>query len=103
VATKKGAGRTRWLRGPAGPAGPRGERGVRGLTGLTGRTGAKGTSGPAGALGPDADPKKLIKILDAQIDGIYRELTTQMNRLTAVQAQLEEMRAAIRRLAGSTR
>ena len=37
-----------------------------------------------------------------QVEGIYRELTTQMTRLTLVQSQLDEVRAAIRRLAGQT-
>jgi len=42
----------------------------------------------------------LIKALDSQVDGIYRELTAQMDRMSAVQAQLGEMRTAIRRLGG---
>ena len=33
----------------------------------------------------------------------YRELTAQMNRLSSVQSQLGEVRAAIRRLSGGTK
>jgi hypothetical protein len=52
-------------------------------------------------LGPNAEPHQLIKALDAQVDGIYRELSAQMNRMTRVQAQLDDVRTAIRRLAGT--
>jgi hypothetical protein len=52
-------------------------------------------------LGPEAEPHQLIKALDAQVDGIYRELSAQMNRMTRVQSQLDEVREAIRRLAGT--
>jgi hypothetical protein len=91
---KRGAtGRT----GPAGPAGPTGAAGKRGATG---RVGARGAAGPVGALGPGADPRQLIRALDMQVDGIYRELTAQMNRMASVQSQLAEVRAAIRKLAG---
>ena len=86
--------------GPAGPAGPPGEIGTRGRSGATGPVGARGAKGPVGALGPDADPRQLIKALDSQVEGIYRELSAQMNRLSTVQAQLGDMRAAIRRLGG---
>lgn len=97
MATKKKARGMRGARGPAGPAGARGPRGERGLRGLQG---ARGAAGPVGALGPDADPKALIKALDVQVDGIYKELSTQMQRLSSVQSQLDEVRAAIRRLSG---
>jgi hypothetical protein len=89
---------TRGQMGPAGPPGPAGEPGTRGRRGATGAVGARGAVGPVGALGPDADPRELIKALDSQVDGIYRELTAQMNRLSSVQSQLGEVRAAIRRL-----
>ena len=88
---KRGAtGRT----GPPGPAGPAGARGA------TGRVGARGAVGPVGALGPGTDPRQLIRALDMQVDGIYRELSAQMTRMASMQAQLAEVRAAIRRLGG---
>jgi hypothetical protein len=92
---KQGAAGKRGPRGPAGPSGPRGARGERGKRGTQGLKGI--------ALGPDADPKRLIKALDIQVEGIYRELNTQMHRMTRVQSQLEEVRAAIRHLASRQR
>lgn len=83
--------------GPTGPPGPAGARGV------TGRIGARGATGAVGVLSPGADPRQLIRALDMQVDGIYKELTAQMNRMTLVQSQLAEVRAAIRRLAGGGR
>jgi hypothetical protein len=104
MAKKNAAARgTRGRTGPAGPAGPPGRIGTRGRRGATGPIGARGAAGPVGALGPDADPRRLIKALDAQVEGIYRELTSQMTRLSTVQMQLGEMRAAIRRLGGGTK
>jgi len=91
---------TRGLPGPAGPTGPRGMRGERGRQGAKGERGSKG---PVGLLGPDAEPSKLIKALDIQVEGIYRELTSQMNKMARVQAQLNEVREAIRRLGGQHR
>ncbi len=92
-------------RGATGPPGPPGERGATGHVGATGEVGPRGATGargkgPLGVLGTDADANRLIKALDTQVEGIYRELTRQMNRMTVVQSQLEEVRTAIRRLAG---
>jgi hypothetical protein len=95
--TKKRTSNSRGPRGPAGPAGPKGRPGERGAHGTKGDQGARG---PVGLLGPDAEPKKLIKALDVQVEGIYRELTSQMNRMTRLQGQLDEVRSAIRRLGG---
>ena len=92
MARKTSAGK----RGPMGPPGPPGQRGP---TGSVGPRGPKGKA-PLGVLRPGADSKHLFKALDAQVDGIYRELTRQMNRMSQLQSQLEEVRLAIRRLAG---
>ena len=93
---KKQARGARGLRGPAGPSGARGARGERGQRGAQG---ARGTKGRAGAFGSNAKPKDLIKVLDMQVEGIYRELNVQMRRMSRVQQQLDEVRAAIKRLA----
>lgn len=95
--TKKQTPNARGPRGPAGPAGPKGRPGERGPHGAKGE---HGTRGPVGLLGPDTEPKKLIKALDVQVEGIYRELTSQMNRMSRLQGQLDEVRSAIRRLGG---
>ena len=105
MATKrKRATGKRGAMGPAGPPGKRGatgEAGRAGHVGATGRVGPRGAPGPIGVLGPDTDPRQLIKALDAQVDGIYRELSIQMNRMSHVQAQLDDVRTAIRRLAAT--
>ena len=87
--------------GPPGKQGATGDVGKTGRTGAVGRVGPRGAAGPVGVLGPTAEPHQLIKALDAQVDGIYRELGRQMNRMTHVQSQLEEVRSAIRRLASA--
>jgi hypothetical protein len=89
----------RGLRGPVGPAGPSGSQGQRGARGLPGKRGPRGLH----ALGPDVDTKTLVKALNAELEGVYRELTTQIRRMTAFQQQLDEVRGAIRRLGGSVR
>lgn len=87
--------------GKTGRSGATGDVGKTGRAGAAGRVGPRGASGPVGVLGPKAEPHQLIKALDAQVDGIYRELGRQMNRMTLVQSQLDEVRGAIRRLASA--
>ena len=85
--------------GPAGPSGHRGTRGTRGARGAMGRPGARGKVGPIGAAGDDN--RTLVKALDAEVHGIYRELSAHMDHLVRVQRQLDEMRKAIKRLGAS--
>jgi hypothetical protein len=42
-----------------------------------------------------------VKALDAELHGIYRELSAHMTHLTRIQGQLDEMRKAIKRLGAS--
>jgi hypothetical protein len=88
--------KTTGKRGPRGPAGPTGKRGVRGAKG---RTGARGKTGAIGAAG--SDNRAIIKALDTEIHGLYRELNAHLHHLKRVQGQLEEMRQAIRKLGAS--
>ena len=98
---KQGKQGKQGLRGPAGPAGQIGGRGARGLRGLTGARGARGLRG---ALGPgDIDTKKLVKAVDGELEGIYRELSMQIRRMSTVQEHIEDLRIAIRRLGGTVR
>jgi hypothetical protein len=83
----------------SGPAGPSGRRGTRGAAGLVGRQGPRGQAGPVGERGPDH--RALIEALDAEVHGIYRELSAHMDHLTRVQRQLDEMRRAIKKLGAS--
>src|SRR5687768_10813593 len=95
---KQGRAGARGLTGPPGPPGPTGERGATGHTGPRGATGPR-AKGPLGALTSDADTRQLISALDAQVEGIYKEMSIQMNRMSRVQSQLDDVRSAIRRLA----
>ena len=86
-------------RGPAGPVGPSGRRGTRGAPGPAGRQGPRGNAGAAGEPGPDH--RASILALDAEVHGIYRELSAHMDHLTRVQRQLDEIRKAIKKLGAS--
>jgi hypothetical protein len=90
---------TRGARGPAGPAGPTGRTGKRGARGAKGRSGARGKTGAIGAAG--SDNRTIIKTLDGEIHGLYRELNAHLHHLKRVQGQLEGMRQAIRKLGAS--
>jgi hypothetical protein len=94
----KAAGK-RGATGRRGPAGPAGRPGLRGLRGAKGRSGARGKVGTTGAAGLDS--RGIIKALDAEVHGLYRELSDHLAHLQRVQRQLEEMRTAIRKLGTS--
>ncbi len=101
--------------GPPGPAGPTGATGAqgkvgqRGPVGKTGTRGAKGTVGPKGATGkhgtqgePGQEPprrRKLLDIVQVQINRIDRELHIQMTRMAQIQAEVDQLRANLKRLA----
>lgn len=101
--------------GPAGPAGPTGAIGVqgnvgqRGLIGKTGARGAKGTVGAKGAMGKQGTKgqelprrRKLFGLVQIQIDRIDRELQIQMTRMAQIQAEIDQLRANLRRLASDS-
>lgn len=85
--------------GRRGPAGPAGRPGLRGVTGARGPAGARGKIGATGAAGLDS--RTMIKALDAEVDGLYRQLNDHLHHMKRVQSQLEEMRQAIRKLGAS--
>jgi hypothetical protein len=74
-----------------------GARGKSGATGATGATGADGARGAAGSLTPDERRKEFTVVHD-QIEHIYHELDVQMKRMAQLQAEVDEVRAALRRL-----
>jgi collagen triple helix repeat protein len=102
--------------GPPGPAGPigspgaQGRAGQRGATGKTGMRGAKGSVGPKGGKGQHGakgemgeEPPRRVKLLDivqVQISRIDEELRIQMTRMGQIQAEVDQLRANLRRLAG---
>lgn len=79
----------RGLRGPAGPIGPVGPQGPRGKT------------GPAGK----GAPLDSVEAVTAHIEKLDQELRIQLQRIAQIQVELDEARAAIKRLSerpGST-
>jgi len=95
--------------GPAGPPGPKGATGARGKVGQRGRIGmrglrgGKGTAGAKGATGKEPPQrKKLIKVVQVQIDRIDRELQIQMTRMAQIQADVDQLRANLKKLAGDS-
>jgi len=121
--SKKGVRGERGVPGPPGPPGPAGEpgapgqRGAMGVTGPRGATGASGRRGATGAreaqgptdtVGPPAGINagrgqiKLIADVDRHITRIYHELDVQMKRTAQIQVELDDLRAKVRRLMGSS-
>jgi hypothetical protein len=102
----------RGARGIPGPPGPAGDVGARGAAGATGQAGAKGDQGATGATGPSgasgAGPLTLrgrsdvLATLHDQIEHIYHELDIQMKRMAQIQAELDNVRATVRRLVPDT-
>lgn len=88
----------RGIPGPTGPAGPRGPGGPRGKTGASGLMGA---TGPAGPVTPSDHLNKLVAVND-QIEHIHHELSVQMTRMSQLQAEVDEVRATLKRLMGGS-
>ena len=100
---RRGARGLQGIPGPPGPTGARGFTGSGGARGLIGKTGAAGRRGAEGKKGAQAanTPKnrtRLIKAVDRHIENIYGELNAQLNRLTKLQAHVEDLREKIRLL-----
>ncbi len=100
----RGARGLQGIPGPPGPAGERGFTGSGGARGLIGKTGAVGRRGAEGKKGAQATAPtsksrtRLIKAVDRHIENIYGELNAQLNRLTKLQAHVEDLREKIRLL-----
>lgn len=93
----------RGRRGIPGPPGPRGSAGATGHSGARGATGAAGAKGATGATGAQTPThgkarQRLLLSLERHIENIYAELTAQMTRLGKLQAQVDELRAKVRRV-----
>lgn len=99
----------RGARGIPGPPGPRGSAGSDGHQGPAGKVGPVGAVGRSGARGPKgakgltrADPgatgrRRLILAVERHIENIYAELTVQMQRMAKIQAQVDDLRAKLRK------
>jgi hypothetical protein len=51
-----------------------------------------------GPVGPPVKGSDVLEIVEKQIDDIHRDLDTQMKRIAQIQQQVDELRAAIRRV-----
>jgi len=96
--------------GPPGPAGlkgaigPRGKVGRRGPVGRTGQRGGKGLAGAKGATGKEPPQRrKLLDVVQVQIDRIDHELQLQMTRMAQIQADVDQLRANLKKLAGDSK
>ena len=77
------------MSGPAGAAGAAGKSGARGLTGAKGSNASKATT---------KGRRRLLVAVERHIENIYAELTAQMQRMTKLQGQVDELRAKLRQV-----
>jgi collagen triple helix repeat protein len=90
----------RGLRGPKGPQGQRGPEGARGPTGPIGRRGKIGKPGAEGAGGVQGPNQRndILDKMETHFDDVYRQLQVQMKRMAQIQAELDILSAAVRKL-----
>jgi len=109
VKTTRGERGLQGIPGPPGPAGPTGAEGKvgqlggRGATGAVGEKGATGKHGTKGAAGQEPPRRrKLLDVVQVQIGRIDRELQIQMTRMSQIQAEVDHLRANLKKLAGNS-
>jgi hypothetical protein len=95
-------------RGPRGERGMPGPPGPAGPMGAAGKTGAKGARGPVGRVSAAAasrqnDRLEILALVEGQIDDIYKELDLQMKRMANLQVQIDDVRAKLRKLTGTSK
>jgi len=77
-----------------------GKTGKRGAKGTAGPKGAKGTHGTKGETGQEPPRRrKLLDVVQVQINRIDEELKIQMTRMAQIQAEVDLLRANLKRLA----
>ena len=98
---KKGAKGTKGTTGAAGKRGPSGTKGAPGLKGATGSKGATGPIGRRGATSMQPPRQPQFTGLYNQIERIYQELDIQMKRMAQLQAELNEVRTTVQKIAAT--
>ena len=93
----KGARGSRGPKGTRGPRGPQGARGATGPIGRRGKIGKPGRKGPVGVQGANQQNDVLEK-METHFDDVYRQLEVQMKRMAQIQAELDILSAAVRKL-----
>jgi hypothetical protein len=77
----------------------RGKTGRRGPKGVTGSKGAKGNTGDKGATGQEPPKRKrLLDLVQTQIDRIDHELDLQLRRMSQIQREVDELRSNFKKL-----
>ena len=97
---RRGTKGARGSRGPKGAQGPRGPQGARGPTGPIGRRGKigkPGRKGPLGVQGPN-QRNDILERMETHFDDVYRQLEIQLKRMAQIQAELDILSAAVRKL-----
>jgi hypothetical protein len=97
---RQGPKGARGSRGPKGARGSRGPQGVRGPTGPIGRRGKigkPGRKGPVGIEGPN-QRNDILEKMETHFDDVYRQLEVQLKRMAQIQAELDILSAAVRKL-----
>jgi len=104
--SKRGHQGHKGARGPRGPKGARGARGARGPEGARGATGPigrrgkigkPGSEGPVGVQGSN-QRNDILEKMEMHFDDVYRQLDVQMKRMAQIQADLDLLSAAVRKL-----
>src|SRR5688500_7151556 len=87
-------------RGPKGARGRRGPKGPRGLTGPIGRRGKIGKAGNRGPVGvtPAEHQNDILDKMEMHFDDVYQQLTVQMKRIAQLQAHIDVLTVAVRKL-----
>jgi Collagen triple helix repeat (20 copies) len=101
MSKQQGPRGARGLQGPPGPPGKPGPAGVQGRTGDRGTRGDKGLRGTAGPTGSPGkltatERRKLLSVVEGQIEELYRELHVWIKRMAKMQLQIDEMRGQMR-------
>jgi len=73
---------------------------MRGAVGARGATGKRGTTGATGKEPPRR--QKLLDVVEVQINRIDHELQIQMTRMAQIQAEVDHLRANLKKLAGNS-
>jgi len=86
--------------GEVGQPGAIGNAGPRGAKGTAGAKGAKGHHGAKGAAGREPPRRrKLLDVVQVQINRIDHELHVQMTRMAQIQSEVDQLRGNLKRLA----
>ena len=93
----KGARGSRGPKGARGARGPHGARGPTGPIGRRGKIGKPGREGPVGVQGANQRSDVLEK-MEIHFDDVYRQLEVQMKRMAQIQAELDLLSAAVKKL-----